>query len=401
MLEELFYIHHQVAKNIPLDFKRYLYARVDWNTPAICLTGARGVGKTTLLLQHYYQRYADVQQCLYCSADNVEIASNGLFNMAREYFKYGGLAMIIDEIHKYPGWQVELKNILDTFRDKKILVSGSSSAGLKNTGADLSRRLASYELGGLSFREYLALKGWPVPGAITLEELFSDHVRLAQAMTKTGSILQAFRQYLSGGYYPFFQESESAYLGKLLGIIERTLYEDVVIEGRIKASTVPVLKKILWLLATSGSFTVNINKMSRELGISREYVYEYIQWLEAVGLLHGLRSSAKGFALIRKPQKLYLRNPNILMALNSYMRLESGQGIVRETFFVDQVSGSGALTCARQGDFMIDGKYVIEVGGAAKDARQIEGLEHAFLALDGIEIGHGNRIPLYLFGCLY
>jgi predicted AAA+ superfamily ATPase len=401
MLEELFYIHNRIVKNVPLEFQRHLYDRIDWHSPAICITGARGVGKTTLLIQHYHEKYGDVEKCLYILADNIEVSANGLFNTAKEYFKYGGLALIIDEIHKYPEWQKELKNILDTFKDKKIFVSGSSSLGLKSTKADLSRRLASYDLGGLSFREYLELKGDLVMAPVSLEELLKEHVSLAQRITRKVTILRSFKQYLTSGYYPFFMESESAYLSKILNIIEKVLYEDVVIDGKVKASNVPVLKKILWLLATSSSFTVNINKMSRDLAISREYVYEYINYLEAAGLIHCLRPAGKGYALVRKPQKMFLRNPNLLIAINSHLRSESEQGSVREAFFVDQLLTITGVSSDDRGDFLVAEKYVVEVGGPGKSFRQVRGLKDSFLAVDGIEIGQGNRIPLYMFGFLY
>ncbi len=401
MLEELFYMHNRVVMNVPLKFQRYLYERIDWDSPAVCITGARGVGKTTLLIQHYHEKYGDVEQCLYISADNIEVAANGLLNTAKEYFKYGGLALIIDEVHKYPDWQQELKNILDTFKDKKIFVSGSSSLGLKSTKADLSRRLDSYDLGGLSFREYLELKEGLVIAPVSLEKLLKDHVSMAQKIAHQGSILRSFKHYLTGGYYPFFMESESAYLSKVLNIIEKVLYEDVVIDGKVKASNVPVLKKILWLLATSSSFTVNINKMSRDLAISREYVYEYINYLESAGLIHCLHSTGKGYALVRKPQKMFLRNPNLLVAINSHLRSASEQGSLRETFFVDQLSTITGVSPDDRGDFMLADKYVVEVGGSGKSFRQVRGLKDAYLAVDGIEIGQGNRIPLYMFGFLY
>ncbi|MEI8012954.1 MAG: AAA family ATPase [Candidatus Omnitrophota bacterium] len=401
MLEELFYIHNKIVSNVPLKFQRYLYGRIDWNSPAICITGARGVGKTTLLIQHYHEKYGDVEKCLYISADHIDVSVNGLFNAAKEYFKYGGSALIIDEAHKYPEWQQELKNILDTFKDKKIFISGSSSLGLKSTKADLSRRLASYDLGGLSFREYLELKEGLVMVPLPLEKLLKGHVTLAQKITHQGSILRLFKQYLMGGYYPFFIESESAYLSKILNIIEKVLYEDVVVDGNVKPSHVPVLKKILWLLATSSSFTVNINKMSRDLAISREYVYEYINYLEAAGLIHCLHPAGKDYALIRKPQKMFLRNPNLLVAINSHLRSENEQGSLREAFFVDQLLATTSLRPDERGDFLVAEKYVVEVGGEGKTFRQVRGLQDAYLAVDGIEIGHGNRIPLYMFGFLY
>ena len=374
MLEKLFAIHNNTVKNTPRAFKRYLCGRIDWKSGAICVTGARGAGKTTMLLQYYHEHYGDVEKCLYLSADNVEAAAAGLFSIASEYFAFGGKALIIDEIHKYPDWQVELKNIVDTFRGKKLLISGSSS---------------------------LELKEGKVFPALKLDDILRGHVKHAQKISGQITVLKDFRNYLSAGYYPFFIESEAAYPQKVLNIIEKTLYEDVAIIGNVKPVHIAALKKILWLIAGASSFAPNIDKLSRELGISKEYVYHYLEYLEQAGIISALYCEGKGYKLLRKPAKLFLENTNLLAAINGSLKLDDDQGAVRETFFMNQVSGSGRITAAETGDFTVNSSLVFEIGGKSKTPKQIRGIKNAYLALDKIEIGAGNKIPLYLFGFLY
>lgn len=401
MLEKPFAIHNSAVKNIPRAFKRYLYGRIDWKSDAICVTGARGVGKTTMLLQYYHEHYGDVEKCLYISADNMEAAGAGLFNLASEYFTLGGKALIIDEIHKYPDWQVELKNIVDTFRGKKLLVSGSSSLNLKKGKADLSRRFAYYDLKGLSFREYLELKEGKVFPALKLNEVLRGHMKHAQKISGQITVLKDFRSYLSGGYYPFFTESGAAYPLKVLNIIEKTLYEDVAIIGNVKPVHITAIKKILRLIAGASAFTPNIDKLSRELGISKEYVYHYLEYLEQAGIITALYCEGKGYKLLRKPAKLFLENTNLLAAINGSLKLDDELGAARETFFVNQLSCSERVTVAEKGDFTVNNSLIFEIGGKGKTTEQIRGIKNSYLALDKIEIGVGGKIPLYLFGFLY
>jgi len=401
VLEELFYLHKKTLEGVPRAFKRYLYHDIDWSSACICVSGPRGVGKTTLLLQHYYERYNDVEKCLYVSADNVEVSALGLFNLAKEYFNYGGSALIIDEVHKYPSWQTELKNIIDTFKTKKVLFSGSSSLDLQEGKADLSRRAAYYHLKGLSFREYLELKEGTKLSVCRFPDLLNAHVKIAQKIVTETPILKHFRDYLTHGYYPFFKEGERTYLSRILNIIEKVLYEDIATLGNMKRSNIIALKKMLWVIATTVPFSINIDKMSRELGLSKEYVYAYLEYLEGSGLINSLYPAAKGYKITRKPLKVYLENTNLLFAINNFLRSESELGAVRETFFVNQIKDLAKIAPGDHGDFTVNGKYHFEIGGKGKDFTQIKGVSNAYIAADRIEIGHGNKIPLYIMGLLY
>ncbi|OGV68925.1 MAG: hypothetical protein A2283_16770 [Lentisphaerae bacterium RIFOXYA12_FULL_48_11] len=401
MFDELFYIHRKSVEDIPVKFRRYLHDAIDWDSPHICITGYRGTGKTTLLLQHYVEKYNDVEQCLYISADNVVVSALGLFKIAGEYFKLGGEALIIDEIHKFPGWELELKSIIDTFKGKRILVSGSSSIELKRGKADLSRRVVYYNLKELSFREYLELKENISLPVLTLDGLLKKHVMISGEITKGVSILKYFNKYLSAGSYPFIAEGAATYVSKLLNVVEKVIYEDIAIAGDMKQSNIPVLKKLLWLIASSVPFLVNIDKMSRELGISKEYVYNYLEYLDRAGMINSIASEGKGYRLVRKPSKILMANSNLLFAVNNSMMSESERGAVRETFFVSQFKNSFKITLSDKGDFKVNDRYVFEIGGSGKLDAQIKGVVDSYVAADGIEVGVANKIPLYLFGFLY
>jgi hypothetical protein len=400
MMQRLIEIHDRVVNLKNRSYKRYLYDKINWYLKALCIFGARGTGKTTLMIQHYQDHYASVEKALYITADHVHVLSYGLVEVADAYFKTGGQALFIDEIHKYPDWSVELKNILDVYSDKQIIISGSSTLNLKNNKGDLSRRLVYYELMGLSFREFLHLeKGIQFP-ALSLESLLENHVKLASEVKKNRSILKDFAEYLSYGYYPFFMEGKQEYMERLQNVIEKVIFEDIAFSFNLSQPKIPVLKKLLWIIANSDPFIPNMDRISKDLGISREYVYHYITFLEKAGLIINLRRAGQGFNAMRKPAKIFLQNTGLIQALTETSK-EQNKGATRECFFVNQLSTKHDVTIPTQGDFLIDGQYVIEVGGRSKDKTQIDGLDNAWLALDDIEVGYQQTIPLYLFGMLY
>lgn len=400
ILEELFAIHHEVMAHTSIAVKRYLYYKINWKSLGLCILGDRGVGKTTLLCQNLLERYRTPDKALYLSADNIQVIAHGLFNIAKSYFSFGGDALYIDEVHKYPNWSIEIKNILDTFKKKQVIFSASSSLDLNKSKGDLSRRVVYHKLLGLSFREYLLLACKIQLPVLTFSQILKDHVSIATDFGEK-TILKHFKEYMKYGYYPFFLEGLEDYFFKINNIIEKVIFEDVAVIYNLKQTTLPILKKILWLVATSNGFIPNIDKMSKNLGISREMVYNCLEYLNSSGLLNDVFSSGKGHALIRKPSKIYLNNVNLLSAIHGSLRLESDVGGERETFFVNQVGSLHKVSIHDKGDFFVDDKWILEVGGKGKNNKQIWGEELAFLALDDIKIGYGNRIPLYLFGLLY
>ncbi len=400
MLEELKVLHREVQKNTPLAVRRYLYDIINWEARALCIFGDRGVGKTTLMCQFLNDRYPSTDQGLYLSADNVNVIGYGLFNIAKEYFSLGGEALFIDEVHKYPNWSVEIKNILDVYKSKQVIFSGSSAIDLKKSKGDLSRRVVYHELHGLSFREFLNLTTELQVQAVTLEEILTTHGAFAESLMDI-PIKKHFQEYLLGGYYPYFLEDKACYLSKLNNVIEKVIFEDIAVIEELRQPTLPSMKQLVWLIATSQGLIPNVQRISKNLRLSRPVVTNYLEYLDRAGLIRNLHPEARGMKLARKPAKILMDNTNLLHAINGTLKLDPDAGGVRETFFVNQVAAGHRVAYHDHGDFLVDGEVVIEVGGPNKDRSQIKNQEDAYLAIDGIEIGAGNRIPLHLFGLLY
>lgn len=393
-------LHQQLMSTMNEMSKRFLYDHIHWDNQAICIHGARGVGKTTLLCQYLLEKYQTVEKALYITADNIHVLSNGLLTVATQYFNLGGTALFIDEVHKYPNWSIEIKNIIDTYRKKHIIFSGSSAMELTNSKADLSRRVLYHELPGLSFREYLKFMGIKDIEPFTLDDVLNKHVRLAEQFSGI-PIIKHFNDYLQHGYYPYFLENSKQYLLKLNNVIEKVITEDIASTKDIKSNTIIILKKLLWLVATAKCLTPNIDKISKNLEVTRDSVYSGFEYLAQAGLITNIYPQARGMKLIRKPGKIFMNNTNLLNAINATLSLESDTGSVRETFFTNQIALNHSIHTHDKADFLVNGHYVIEVGGKSKNEKQINSIANAYLAIDGINIGVGNRIPLYLFGCLY
>lgn len=400
MMQKLLEIHEMTVAKKQREVKRYLYDMINWNLKAICIFGARGTGKTTLMVQHYHEKYGTSEKALYISADHVFVVSYGLYEIADTFFKNGGETLYIDEIHTYPDWTVELKNIIDVYSDRQVIVSGSSTIELKKSKGDLSRRVVYYELKGFSFREFLNFGSGGKFNACSLNEILENHREISLHIKEGRSILKEFRNYLEYGYYPFFLEGKDEYFSRLGNVIEKVIFEDIASSFNLSQPKLPVIKKLLWLIATSEPFTPNVDRISRDLGISREYVYNYIEYLERAGFIINVRKKGDGFRSMRKPAKIFMQNTGLIKVL-SEKTYERNAGAMRETFFANQTGTLFELTIPEKGDFIVDGRYLFEIGGKNKNSDQIKGISNSFLALDEIETGFKNTIPLYIFGFLY
>lgn len=400
MLDDLFAIHREVMASTEVIFKRYLYDQINWDSQVICITGDRGVGKTTLMCQRFLEHYKTLERALYISADNVVVAGKGLFKIAQEYFSEGGECLFIDEVHKYPNWAVEIKNIVDTYKKSRVVFSASSSVNLFKSKADLSRRVVYHKLLGLSFREFIYHKNKITVPSYTFAEILKNHVQIAEEMSSI-KILKLFKEYLSHGYYPFFHEGLKDYLSKLNNVIEKVIFEDIAVVYNLRQTTLPILKKLIWLVATTNGLTPNIDSISSSIGVSRELIYNCLEYLNHSGLLQNVYPQAEGMKLIRKPGKIFLNNTNLLHAINGSLKRDAGVGGVRETFFVNQVASLHSVDTFPETDFVVDDHYIIEVGGKNKDYNQIKDMKDSYLAIDNVAIGYRNKIPLYLFGFLY
>lgn len=401
-LSEFYEIQTRLVAQLPSTRRLSFFEKINWDARLVGLIGARGTGKTTLLLQRLADRDATGRTHLYISADHLKIQSMGLYDIAASFFKLGGTTIIIDEIHKYGSWSLEIKNLYDSFPKANIYISGSSTLALQAGKADLSRRIVYYRLPGLSFREYLHLSGNLDAQPVEIADILNHHQELSRDLLHGRPILGYFQDYLDHGIYPFFLEGITEYLPRLLNVLEKAFYEDIPSDIGTKVGNVVLLKRILWLIATSQPFVPNIEKMSRELRISKPYVYTYIDALERSALILNLFPAETGYRLIRKPSKIYIENTNLLIALAGSAGAHAVRGTMRETFFANQVAGSGgSLSIPRQGDFLVQDHHLFEIGGRSKGSSQIAKAENAFVVQDDIEAGHGHTVPLWLFGFLY
>ncbi len=405
MLEELFETQAEICRPVDLSFKRYLYREINWKNRLIVITGSRGVGKTTLMLQYYRENFSTPEECLYISADSIVVSGIGIYNIAREFYHNGGRTLMIDEIHKYENWSGEIKNIYDSFPSLSLIVSGSSTLDIIKGQYDLSRRAVTYVLRGLSFREFINLSTGAELRPYRLNRILKEHNSIAlevkeQVEARGRKILGLFREYLKRGYYPYFTEGRNEYHMKLGNALEKVIYEDIPSVFGIKPSYVVNLKKLIYLVATSAPFKPNIARISSGLGVSKEYIYNYMDYLEKAGIFMFLHSPVKGFKLVRKPEKVYLENTNLYYAIERIKRLSVDKGALRETFVLNQLKGGHNVYSHDRADMLVDGSIVLEIGGRSKRTGIGSG-KNQFVLSDNIETGYSDRIPLYLMGFLY
>ena len=408
MLEKLFERQRHLLRSVPAKFFRSLYNEIDWNYRLIEISGARGTGKTTLLLQRVKELEKDKNLMpLYVSADDPFFFKYALYELAENFYKYGGTHLFIDEIHRYPEkspnypWAAEIKYVYDSLPELKIVFTGSSTIDLFKGEGDLSRRKVSYKLYGLSLREFLEFKYEFKHPILSFNQILTNHQAITSQITEKLRILRYFNEYLRGGYYPFFREHKQIekYYSQIENIINIVIENDIPASVNIRYETIKKLKKLFSAVATSPPYTSNISELSKLLNI-KDYqtLLKLFDYLEKAELLLTVRRQAKGNKILQKPDKIYLNNTNLLYATPI---AQINPGTVRETFFINQLRVKHRVNLPKQGDFLIDEKYTFEIGGKNKSRYQIAGLDNAFLAIDDIEIGLANKIPLWLFGFLY
>ncbi|MCH7403777.1 ATP-binding protein [Belliella kenyensis] len=398
-MEELINRYRNLLLSIKTDFKRSHYNKINWKGRAICILGARGTGKSTLMLQ-YLKENLPLDKSLYLSLDDLYFKQNSLIELTERFYQLGGRNLLLDEVHKYEDWQSAVKNMYDFYPDLKLIISGSSILALQKSQADLSRRLVYYELPELSFREYLSLKLKIKLEKYDIIEILNNHQKIVeQNVTVIPDLMLQFEHYKKTGAYPFFLEDERDYVSKINQLINVIIDYDLPEGKDISTSTQAKLKKLLYLLSTSVPFSPNITKLAEKTETTRPRLLEMLHMLEVSKLIKNLRSSSKGISMMNKPDKIFLANTNLIYAL----ALENqNQGNIRETFFYNQLENSGAvLTTAKSGDFLVNNQFEFEIGGKNKTFDQIAKIPNSYIAADEMLYGMGNKIPLYLFGFLY
>ncbi|WP_457750270.1 AAA family ATPase [Sulfurimonas sp.] len=383
-------------QNTPMKFKRYMHNSFDMNDKLIGIIGSRGVGKSTYILQYLKELNLPFEKKLYFNADHFEVINHSIYEIANEFYKRGGKVLAVDEIHKYPNFALELKSIYDSF-DLKVIFSGSSALKLENAKYDLSRRAYIYRVNGLSFREFLEYEAGVKFDSIALEDILQNHTDIAYDITSKIKPYEYFGKYLEYGYYPFYKQNLKHYKNRLYEVINTVLESDLPIIFNIEAKNIHKLKKLLSLLCISKPYELNISKLAQKIEINRQTLYTYLHYLELGGLIKLIKSKTKGDSIFTKPEKLYLNNSN----LNSSYCQNSDIGTIREEFFVNQTSLLHDINYSKVGDFIIDDTYTLEIGGKNKSYKQIKDVTSSFIIADDIEVGFGNKIPLWLFGFLY
>lgn len=397
-MEELFDVSNSRISHTELKFFRSLYQKIEWESRLIGIKGARGTGKTTMLLQYLKQLDIPATQKLYISLDDIFFTNHSLVEIGKEFSLRGGKILVLDEVHKYPNWAQEIKNLYDRYSDLKIVFTGSSIIDITKREGDLSRRAVIYELQGLSFREYLELKEGIKFNALNLEEILHKNFNFDKTFPNDFKPYQYFQDYLKFGYYPFFLESQTTYYQRLKQLVRLIVEIDM---AEIKGFDIRQAKKILQLLyiiSQQVPFSPNLSELARKTTIHRNSLNDYLYYLEEARLIYLLQPKNYSVSSLQKPEKIYLNNPNLLYALSEE---KPNAGTIREVFFYSQLAGLHTISQSKEADFLVDNKFTFEVGGKNKKANQIIGVEEAWLVKDDISRPTQNSIPVWLFGFLY
>ena len=378
------------------NYKRYFHKSINLNKKLIGIVGARGVGKTTYLIQYLKELDLPFSKKLYISADILTIPS--LFEVANAFSKEDGEVLVIDEIHKYKDFENELKKIYDLL-NLKVIFSGSSALSIDNSKADLSRRAVLYTVYGMSFREFIELKKGITLPSYSLEEILTNHIDIAYELLQKFNLTLLFREYIKSGYYPFYFEDTEDYLLRLNQTVNTVIEVDIPAIFPIDYSSIQNLKKLVRLICESQPFTPNIKELLLKMDMKDNYkgLYRFLEYLNRAKILTTIKSKHKGDNIFTKPDKIYLNNTNLHYAYCT----KSEIGTLREVFITSMLIEKHIVRTAKKGDFLIDEKHILEVGGKNKGFKQIKDLPNSYIVADDIEIGSGNKIPLWLFGFLY
>jgi len=396
-MEQLRTKYLRLLNSIENKFNRYLFYQINWLDRLVVIKGQRGTGKTTLVLQHIKSQFSDLSQTLYISLDDIFFSSNTLSDIVEEFVKNDGKYLFIDEVHRYKNWSQEIKNIYDFYPDLHIVITGSSAIDFYINSSDLGRRASVYNLPELSFREYINFSYKLKMEVFTIEDILHNHEKLAISINSKIKSIKLFKEYLTRGAYPFAEKTDSKFYEKLESIINTVIDNDIPSVEDIHYESRAKLQKLLFMMANNEPFKVNISELSRKLETSRDVLTRYLVLLNKAGMINILSTQGKGYKMLRKPDKIYLSNTNIIYAISTNVNI----GNVRETFFINQVSQLHDIKYPKSGDFLVDNKFIFEIGGKNKSNKQIINQINSYLAIDDIEFGYKNKIPLWLFGFLY
>lgn len=379
-------------------FHRFLYSEIDWEQPLIGIKGQRGVGKTTIMLQRIKETDPSGEKSFYASLDNLWFADNSLIDLAEEMVKRGITHLYLDEVHRLSGWEQQIKNLYDSYPELHIVFTSSSLLVIDHSIGDLSRRVSMHRLPGLSFREYLVFEGHSVPDRLSLSDILFSHEKLAPSISSSLDVLPLFRKYMEKGYYPFFKSMKTNdYYSRLEQTITTVIESDIpAVEKKIDYETLIKAKRLVSIIAGSLPYIPNVNTLAGVMGTNRNQILKLFDLLDRAGIIRQLFVAVNSPKSLAKPQKILLDNSSLMYALDAPQI-----GAARESTFSSLLSVDHNVGFAKDGDFMVDGRYLFEIGGKGKGFAQIRNIPDSFVVADDIEFGFGNKIPLWLFGFLY
>ncbi len=398
MLTDLIIQSKRIIEQTSTKFQRYLINKINWNNKLIAIKGARGSGKTTLMLQHIKKDLKIDQTVLYISMEESYFFNNTLTSLVNEFVLNGGKYLFLDEVHKYPDWSREIKLIYDKYKDLKVVFTSSSILEIQKAKYDLSRRVVEYYLKELSLREYIALKSNINLPTYKLEDILENHTELTETINNKIKPIFEFNKYVATGAYPYFIEGEIEYAKKLKNTINTALENDLTAVYKIDYNMVYKIKKLLYAVSTSSPFKPNIKKLSERIAVARPTLLSLLNYLEKAEIIYQLYRNSQDVSSLAKPEKIFMHNTNLLNVIskNNY-----NIGNIRETFFLNQLSTTQIVRYSKETDFVVDNKYNFEIGDKNKQQKQIKNLSNAYVVKDNIENGIANIIPLWIFGFLY
>ena len=398
-METLYKKHRILISQTTTKIVREQMKSIDWEKQLVSIRGSRGVGKTTLMRQYIKQKYgANAGEALYCVMDNLYFTNHTLLDTAEQFHLMGGKHLFLDEVHKYPTWSKELKEIIDLWPDMKITFTGSSPLQILNADADLSRRVLSYEMFGLSFREYLRFYKHIELPVYSLDDVLTNADDICDEVCKVCHPQPLFEEYLRVGYYPFYDDDEQEYYSRIENVVSFIIDQEMTQFCGVDTAYTRKLKAMMLFLVNNVPYDVNIAKLSSYLELNKTTVLSYLSSMQRAELLHLLYADNKSVTKMQKPDKIYVQNPNMLCALSSNLNV----GTLRECFVVNQLSVSHAIEYGKtQGDFLIDGQITVEVGGQDKSFNQIADIPNSYILADSMEFPIGKKLPLWIVGLLY
>lgn len=402
-MENLIRTSNRLVSQTDTSFHRYLYDRISWDARQVMIKGARGVGKTTMLLQRIKEQFGVSEKALYASCDNIWFTDNTLMDLVEWHEAHGGTHLFLDEIHLYEGnWQRELKNIYDSFPTYHVVFTGSSIIHLDAALADLSRRCLPYRLYGLSFREWLKFMEIADINQVKLEDVLNNHIQIAWDITETlgnNKILPLFAGYLGKGYYPYFKADIDTgdYYGRIERSVDTTIMRDLPAAEKLEYETLYKLRKLLYIMSAEVPFSLNVQSLSQKIQVSRNSIVRMFELLDKGAVLRSLHSGWRSPKSVAKPEKVLFDNTDIMAALSSLNEI----GTVRETFVASMLAPEHKINEPTVGDLLVDDKYLFEIGGKSKQYKQIADMPESYVIVDDTETGVGNKIPMWLLGFLY